>query len=91
MTKEQFLAWAIPKYNSWLQEHPDVVPSVNRIDNKGHYEIGNIEVISWGQNATKLHLHDKSKEESRLVSLVRAKCSRYLLDINNVIKLLLEK
>jgi hypothetical protein len=51
MTKEQFLEWAVPKYEKWFKEHPNVVPSINRLDSKGHYEINNIEMISMRENS----------------------------------------
>lgn len=43
MTREEFLEWAIPQYRSWESKE---TPSLDRIDPSGHYEIGNLRVIS---------------------------------------------
>lgn len=50
MTKEEWLAWAVPQYEKWFKERPGVTPSINRIDGKGHYEIGNLELVSSYDN-----------------------------------------
>jgi hypothetical protein len=50
MAREEFVAWAIPAYTAWFNEHPDVTPALDRIDTAGHYEIGNIRLISQREN-----------------------------------------
>jgi hypothetical protein len=51
MTKDEFLAWAVPEYTRWLTEHPDKRPSVDRVRSDGHYELGNLRLLEWGENA----------------------------------------
>lgn len=45
MTREQFMAWAVPAFSRWMTRNPDKVASVDRRDNDGHYDIGNIRII----------------------------------------------
>jgi len=90
MTKEEFFIWARPRYEEWEKLHPNVTPSINRIDPKGHYEISNIEMISWNENASgpkQGHL----TTETALVDFVIHKCSEHLLNPEKVIKLLLNQ
>ncbi len=51
MTRQEFLAWAIPIYSEWMKQHPDDTPSVDRKDPTGHYEIGNLQIISLSDNS----------------------------------------
>lgn len=51
MTRDQFLAWAIPVYTNWQAKNPGLTPSIDRIDPKKHYELGNLRVIERGENA----------------------------------------
>jgi len=65
MTQAEFLAWAIPAYQEYLEQHPESflpeetkdTASLDRIDPKGHYEIGNLQVISMGENARLSNQH----------------------------------
>lgn len=50
MTKEAFLEWAVPRFEAWIAERPDEVPTIDRIESAGHYEIGNIRLLEWGEN-----------------------------------------
>src|SRR6266508_2864785 len=50
MSREEFMAWAIPEYERWFLEHPGVTPSVDRIDNARHYEAGNLRLIPRVEN-----------------------------------------
>jgi hypothetical protein len=50
ITKEEWLAWAVPKYEEFNQNHPNESPNVARIGDKGHYEIGNIELVTAKKN-----------------------------------------
>ena len=63
MTLEEFLAWAVPEYEAWLKEAPDVTPTLDRKDSTKHYEIGNLQLITQSENSKKSrankHLHDK--------------------------------
>lgn len=46
MAREEFMEWAIPAYAEFLQNNPGVPPTLDRIDPKGHYVIGNLRVVS---------------------------------------------
>jgi hypothetical protein len=50
MSQREWLAWAIPRYECFLVEHPDTSPCAARRRDTGHYEIGNIEIISIEEN-----------------------------------------
>lgn len=51
MTRAEFLEWAEPRYAAWAIEHPGETPTVDRIKPNGHYELGNIRLLEWGENA----------------------------------------
>jgi len=65
MTQAEFLAWAIPAYQEYLEQHPESflpekpkdTASLDRIDPNGHYEIGNLQIISMGENARLSNQH----------------------------------
>lgn len=50
MTMEEWLNWAVSKYEKFLIENPNEQPSVSRYKDIGHYEIGNLEIISFSKN-----------------------------------------
>src|SRR6266700_2834582 len=50
MTLEEWLEWAVPKYEQFIIAHPGISPSAARKGDAGHYEVGNIEVISNIEN-----------------------------------------
>ena len=50
MTRAQWLKWAVPQYKKWLAEHPNETPNAARIGDKGHYELGNVRIISQREN-----------------------------------------
>jgi hypothetical protein len=45
MTLKEWLDWAIPEYERCILMYPNESPSVSRLNDCGHYEIGNIEII----------------------------------------------
>lgn len=47
---EDWLVWAIPRYEVFIAAHPDHSPSVSRFGDEGHYEVGNIEIIAEREN-----------------------------------------
>ena len=49
-TREEWMEWAIPQIEAFIEEHPDQTPSVDRRDPDGHYEISNLRIISWRAN-----------------------------------------
>jgi len=50
MTLDEFLAWAVPRYEAFIAEHPDESPVCARSGDSGDYEIGNIEIVSFAEN-----------------------------------------
>lgn len=50
ITKDVWLAWAIPEYERFQANHPDMSPCVSRFEDTGHYELDNIEIISVAEN-----------------------------------------
>lgn len=50
MTMDEWLAWAVPEYGRFNQDHPNESPNASRRGDAGHYEIGNIEVIPRKDN-----------------------------------------
>lgn len=55
-TRAEFMAWAVPAFAAWLADNPVPTgdrkngPSVDRIETWGHYEIGNLRIVSGGEN-----------------------------------------
>lgn len=47
MTRDQFLAWAVPAFEAWMAQNPGKSPAVGRIGHVGHYELGNIVVTEF--------------------------------------------
>lgn len=50
MTRDEFLAWAVPRFERWMSEHPDITPSIDRKDPRGHYELSNLRLLSLAEN-----------------------------------------
>lgn len=53
MTKEEFMEWAVPRYEEWQRTHPNEIPSIDRVREEGHYELSNIQMISRWENTQK--------------------------------------
>lgn len=50
MTKEEWLEWSVPRYEEFDQKYPGERPNVARFRDQGHYEIGNIELVTAKKN-----------------------------------------
>ncbi|MHB1425975.1 MAG: hypothetical protein ACYC3I_22655 [Gemmataceae bacterium] len=50
MTRDEWLAWAEPRIKQFMLDNPKERPSIDRIDNRGNYEIGNMRIISWTEH-----------------------------------------
>ncbi len=50
MTFDEWKEWALPRYTKFIKDFPDQSPTVSRIGDVGHYEIGNIRIISFRDN-----------------------------------------
>ena len=51
MTREEFLAWVIPAYGTWTLHSSLDTATVDRIENSGHYEIGNLRLATYQEQA----------------------------------------
>lgn len=51
MTQTEFLAWAVPEYSRWMKRNPEKIPSIDRRNQDGHYELGNIRIIEFAKNS----------------------------------------
>lgn len=54
MTLDQWLGWAVPEYERFTAANPDASPNAARKGDLGHYEIGNIEIVSAAANRAAL-------------------------------------
>ena len=50
MTMQEWLAWAVPEYKRFISDHPGQTPNAARLGDTGHYELGNIRIISLSEN-----------------------------------------
>jgi hypothetical protein len=50
MTMKEWVAWAVPEYERFILSYPDQTPNAARFKDVGHYEIGNVRIISLSQN-----------------------------------------
>lgn len=50
MTRAEFEKWAIPKLVKWFRTCPEKIPSIDRIDPTGHYELSNIRLLDVCEN-----------------------------------------
>ena len=76
ITMDEFLNWAIPEIELYLQKNPGGAPSVDRINPDSNYEFGNIRIIDTGLNTIKsrfitkcLGLNPQSSDEDKLNGL----------------------
>ena len=51
ITQTAFITWAIPEIDAWIKANPTDIPSVDRRENSGHYEISNLRIISLSENS----------------------------------------
>ena len=76
MTRQEFLDWALPKYEQWMKDRPDETPSLDRVDPNGHYEISNLRLLERGENSrlAKNHPNVHAKEGTAWC----CRCEQYL-------------
>jgi hypothetical protein len=70
MSLDEWLLWAIPRYEKCIANHPDESPSVSRFGDTGHYEISNLEIIPFKKNRA------QQKFPNQLQSDGTKRCSR---------------
>ena len=73
MTKEEFLTWAIPKYEWFIYNNPNEVPVVARKGDRGHYKLANIEIISQRENGRR-----QKHEKTNLVPVLCKFCGQII-------------
>lgn len=50
ISREAFMAWAVPEIAQFFKDHPGLTPSVDRKEPSGHYEAGNLRIVDVNQN-----------------------------------------
>ena len=73
ISRVDFIAWHVREAKGQSRLH------VDRIDNDGHYELGNIQLIDGGKNVRKAHLESermKASYSSKWVNMVKARSRR---------------
>lgn len=78
MTREEFMAWAVPRFERWAAEHPDVRPSIDRRKNDGHYELANIRIVALSVNVQKTS-RKKSPHAPRGTAWCSGPCKQFRL------------
>jgi len=53
LTKEEFVKWAVPELNKWVEKFNLSSASVDRINPDKHYELGNLQILSLSDNVKK--------------------------------------
>ncbi len=51
MSLDEWIKWAVPAYEMFMESFPRERPCAARKHDAGHYEIGNIEIISVSRNS----------------------------------------
>lgn len=95
MTKEQWYDFVTPLLEKFFTEHPNKIPSVDRIDPAGHYETSNLRIIPLEENIARSttllrwfnidessHVTDKLEV---LTLLMKGQCEAVGLDIQTLI------
>lgn len=72
ITRGEFLDWVIPLLESWNWSNG--IPSVDRINSKGHYELGNMQIIPWSENSVKDSKNNRAPRGTRWCN----KCGKYI-------------
>lgn len=49
--RDTFVNWATDAHREWTAANPGRRPSVDRRDPAGHYAVGNLRILEWGENA----------------------------------------
>ena len=53
LTKDQFLGWVIPELEKWCKTNKIEDVSLDRINTTKHYELGNLQLVTKGENSLK--------------------------------------
>jgi len=85
-TRDQYIAWAEQEIIAFLALHPNERPSVDRIDPKGHYEFGNIQIISLSENTARANRANGGEilsKEKRIARIIH-QMQRFGLSLNDL-------
>lgn len=50
VTLDEWIAWSVPRYARFIARWPNKIPHASRHNDEGHYEIGNISIVSQQTN-----------------------------------------
>ena len=53
MTKQEFMAWVVPQLEKWSLDNDLSLASIDRVENTGHYELSNLQIIDRWENTRK--------------------------------------
>ncbi len=53
MRRDEFINWAVSELEKWIETRPIKFASLDRIDNLGHYEVKNLQVLDKKANLLK--------------------------------------
>ena len=56
MSRHEWMAWAVPQIEAFTKQHPDKIPSVDREDPDGHYQLGNVRIMDLKDNQLRSRL-----------------------------------
>lgn len=57
LTKDEFISWVIPELQKWVLEKDITEASIDRVDPKGHYAVGNLQLLTMDENRAKARHH----------------------------------
>lgn len=74
MTRDEFAEWCRLNWSTVVEyRNAGIKPSIDRIDNEGHYEIANIRIISLAENCAQGGINRRKRLTEKLNSMKR-KC-----------------
>lgn len=68
MTLSEWLEWALPHYEEFSRLHPNESPNAARFEDAGHYELGNVRIISFRENRAERRHQCRAVNGSKLCS-----------------------
>lgn len=87
MTKEEWFKWAIPELAAFQAKYPDDIPSVDRINADGPYEVGNVRIIKKGENIIRCRIFTSSlgvDADSSKYDKIKAICKIFVATCRNL-------
>ena len=90
MTYEEWDQWVTPRLNKFKKQYPSQSPSVDRINPNGHYELGNVRIISRLHNMLisgwilPKKLKSKQEKMKHICRVVALMCKEYEIDFSEM-------